>query len=150
MSLSMYYNRAKGGLMNINTKEMVDHGENLMIAGATGAVLGLISASIGGLDHKVAGFEVPVDGLASAGLALAGLSMRSPELLTASIAAGGSAATRTFEGLFKRAIGTHGDFDGGDIPFGFGNAAPQLYGQSMPQQFGWGAESNLQAAAAAL
>lgn len=117
MSLAHYYARGKAGLMNINTHEAVQHGEDLLIAGGTGLALGLISASIGGLDKHVAGMEVPVDGAVSFGLALAGLSIKSPELKVASIAAAGSASTRTFEKFFKKTL-AHGDFDGNDIPFG--------------------------------
>ena len=109
--LSHYYSRAKAGLMGINPHEATQLGEDWMIAGGTGLVLGLISASIGGLDKKIAGFTIPVDGLAAFGLALGGLMMRSPELKVASIAAGGSAATRTFEAFFKKSLGAHGDLD---------------------------------------
>lgn len=124
MSLAHHYARAKAGMMGINPKEATEHGERLLIAGATGGVLGLISASTGGLDKKIAGLNVPVDGLASLGLSVAGLAMHSPELLTASIAAAGSASTRTFEGIFKKGLGAHGDYDGNDIPFGA--ETPQL------------------------
>jgi hypothetical protein len=146
MSLAHYYSRAKGGLMNIDSKEAVQLGEDLLIAGGTGLVLGAISASIGGLDHHVAGMPVPVDGLASMGLALAGLSMRSPELKVASIAAGGSAATRTFEALFKRSLGAHGDFDGNDIPFGYGMEPRSLNSGGSSQQYGYGSDSLSRAA----
>jgi len=111
-------------MMNINPREATDHAEKMLIAGGTGAVIGMISASTGGLDKKIAGLTVPVDGLLSFGLSLAGLGMHSPELLTASIAAAGSASARTFEGFFKKGLGAHGDFDGNDIPFG--TEYPQL------------------------
>lgn len=116
--LSHYYGRAKSGLMNINPHEATQLGEDWLIAGATGMMLGLVSASIGGLEKDIAGFKVPVDGLFAFGLGAAGLAMRSPELRTASVAAGGSAATRTFEAFFKKALNAHGDFDSSDIPFG--------------------------------
>lgn len=137
MSLSMYYSKAKSGMMNIDSKEAVQLGEDWLIAGGTGAVLGLIAASMGGLDHTVAGMKVPVDGLLSVGLGVAGLSMHSQELKVASIAAAGSASTRTFTALFAKGMGAHGDFDGNDVPFGFGAGpeAPQLqagYGFGSP------------------
>jgi hypothetical protein len=139
MSISHYYGRAKAGMMNINPVEATELGEKWLIAGGTGLALGLISASMGGLDHKIMGMNVPVDGLMSLGLGVAGLSMRSPELQTASIAAAGSASTRTFEAIFKKGLGAHGDFDANDIPFGFGGA-PQLnagFG-GAPAQMGQG------------
>lgn len=133
-SLTHYYQRAKGGIANINGKDLADLGEDYLITGATGAVLGLISASIGSLDKTVAGMPVPVDGAVSLGLGLAALSTRSRELRVASIAAGGSAAARTFEKFFKKAMGVHGEFDGG--------AFPQLSPQSgYNYGYGWGAES---------
>lgn len=144
--LAHYYHKAKGGLMGINPREATQHTEDLLIAGGTGLVLGLVSASINGLDKKIAGFNVPVDGLASAGLAVAGLMMGSPELKVASIAAGGSASTRFFEGFFKKTMGAHGDFDSSDIPFGYG-AEPQ----QLQDQYGYGyGEDRLMAAAARL
>lgn len=124
-SLSHYYGRAKAGLMGINPNEAVQLGEDWMIAAGTGAVLGLMSAATGGMDKKIFGMEVPMDGLAAFGLALAGLSLRSRELQVASIAAGGSAATRTFEALFKKTV-TAGDFDQSDIPFGWGHEPAQM------------------------
>jgi hypothetical protein len=137
MSLSKHYNAAKAGLMGINPVHATEHAERLLIAGGTGLALGLISAGMGGLDHKVMGMNVPVDGLASLGLSVAGLAMHSPELLTASVAAAGSASTRSFEAIFKKGLGAHGDFDSSDIPFGFGgNEAPQMgagYGFGAPQ-----------------
>lgn len=142
MSLAHHYARAKAGLGGINPKEATEHGERLLIAGGTGLALGAISAATGGLDKKIAGMNVPVDGLASFGLSLAGLAMRSPELLTASIAAAGSASTRTFEGIFKKGLGAHGDYDGNDIPFGA--EAPQLAGYNYG--FGDGGHGHLPAA----
>lgn len=142
-SLSHYYGKAKSSMMGVSTKDMVELGEDYLVVGATGAVLGLISSSIGGLDKTIAGMPVPVDGALSLGLGLAALSTRSPELRIASIAAGGSAATRTFEKFFKKAMGAHGEFDGTGLPqmtAGYG------YG------YGWGHEAGdpVQAAAAGL
>lgn len=124
-SLSHYYSRAKGGLMKINPNEAVQLGEDWMIAAGTGAVLGLMSAATGSMDVKIFGMEVPMDGLAAFGLALAGLSLRSNELKVASIAAGGSASSRWFESFFKKTA-AHGDFDGSDVPFGWGAEPAQL------------------------
>lgn len=135
MSLTHYYSKAKSGLLNIDPKEGVALLEEWGIAGATGAALGLISAGVGGLDHKIFGFTVPVDGLASVVLGGVGLSIRSKELCTASVAAAGSASTRTFETLFRKGLGAHGDseFDyvGSQMGFGFGNAGSM--GQNRQQ-----------------
>lgn len=125
-SLSHYYASAKGGLAHIDPKEMADLTEDFMITALTGAGLGLASASLGGLDKKIAGFPVPLDGLASIALGFASLSTRSPGLKIASIAAGGSAATRTFEAIFKKGIGVHGEFEdlgGGYGGMGFGGGS---------------------------
>jgi hypothetical protein len=143
-SLSHYYSKAKGGLMNINPHEAVQLGEDLAIAGGTGAILGAMAAATGGMDKQILGMTVPMDGLASLGLAVAGLSIRSPELKVASIAAGGSAASRTFERLFKKTF-AHGDFDAENIPFGYGEDPAQLeagYG------YGYGQDRLVEAAAA--
>jgi hypothetical protein len=127
-------------MSTISGKELTEIGEDMVIAGATGAVLGLISASLGGLDKTVAGMPVPVDGALSVGLAFAGAGMRSQELRLASVAAGGSAATRTFEKFFKKAMGAHGEFDGqAEIP--------QFPGAGYG--YGWGFESGDRLAAAA-
>jgi len=139
-SLTHYYSRAKSGMASISGKELTEIGEDMVIAGATGAVLGLISASLGGLDKTVAGMPVPVDGAASIALAFAGAGMRSQELRLASIAAGGSAATRTFEKFFKKAMGAHGEFDGQA-------ELPQFPGAGYG--YGWGWESGDRLAAAA-
>ena len=158
--LSHYYGRAKESFAGINPKEATEHGEKMLIAGGTGLVLGLTSAIMGGLDHKILGMNVPVDGLASFGLAAAGLALHSPELLTASIAAGGSASTRSFEAIFKKGMGAHGDFDSTDIPFGFGYGTPQLqngFTAGSPQVngqfsagFGFGGEDKIAEAARSL
>jgi hypothetical protein len=131
-SLTHYYSRAKSGMASINGAQLAEIGEDMVIAGVTGAALGFISASIGGLDKTVAGMPVPVDGAVSFALAFAGAGMRSQELRIASIAAGGSAATRTFEKFFKKAMGAHGEFDSmAEVPqLGYG------YG------YGWGGEAS--------
>lgn len=146
-SFSHYYSRAKGGLVRINPEEAFEHFvENFAIVAGTGAMLGLLSASLGGMDKQVAGFSVPVDGIASVSLGLAGLALGMPELKTASIAAGGSAATRAFEKFFKKSI-AHGELDSVQEQFGYGYG----YGGALPapsdagavqSQFGfaWGAE----------
>jgi hypothetical protein len=137
-SLSHYYSNAKRGLGGINSVEAVQLGEEFLITGGTGAVLGLIAASKGGsLDMKIAGMNVPIDGLLSFGLGLAGLSIRSKELKIASIAAGGSAATRTFTNFFKKGVGVAGDEISGE-DFGFGEHE-QFAGSS---QYGWGSDAS--------
>ena len=132
-SLSHYYGRAKGGLSAINPVEATELGEDMLIAGGTGAVLGLIAAAKGGsLDITLAGMSVPVDGLMSFGLGLAGLSLKSKELKVAAIAAGGSAATRTFTAFFKKGLAAHGDID--SVNDAFGGGSPEM-------GFGWGADA---------
>jgi len=80
----------------------------------------LVSAAVGGLDKNIMGFNVPVDGLISIALGAAGLMdhanhKRSSILKIASIAAGGSAAVRTFEKFFKSnmhgVFGIKGEFE---------------------------------------
>jgi hypothetical protein len=130
-SLSHYYSSAKSGLGKINPVEATELGEDMLIAGGTGAVLGLISAAKGGsLDMTIAGMSIPIDGLMSFGLGLAGLSMKSKELKVAAIAAGGSAATRTFAGFFKKGLAAHGDLDAANEAFG-----------GDDHQYGWGADA---------
>jgi len=136
-SLSHYYGKAKSGLMNINPHVAGQLAEDWMIAGGTGLLLGLMSAATGGMDKKIAGFDVPMDGVAAAGLAIMGLGLHVPELKVASIAAGGSASTRTFEKFFKKSLGAHGDFDSSDIPFGSDGDYPQLPAYA----YGWGSDS---------
>lgn len=130
-NLSSYYARAKSGIAGINPKEAADLAEDWLVTGATGAALGLMAASFqGGLDTKVAGIEVPLDGLLSLGLGFAGLQTRSRQLQVASIAAGGSAAARVFTRFFQKGIGTHGE-------------AGQFDGSIHPQMgWGWGAEGD--------
>lgn len=133
MSISHYYSRAKHGLGSINSVEAVNLGEEFLITGATGAALGLIAASKGSLDVTLSGMKIPVDGLLSFGLGLAGLSMRSKELKVAAIAAGGSAATRTFTKVFAKGVAAHGDEINGD--FGFG------HNEQFGSQYGWGSDA---------
>lgn len=111
--LAAYYGRAKGGSLDLrNIYEEL--GQDWLITAATGAGVALISAAVGGLDKKIFGFPVPIDGLASVGLGIAGLQMGGETgqmLKVASIAAGGSAAVRTFEGIFKRGFGVTGELE---------------------------------------
>jgi hypothetical protein len=133
-SLAEYYGRAKSGFGTINPRDMAQLGEDWMVTAATGAGVGLLSAALGGLDHEIAGFPVPIDGLASLALGYAGLSMggETGEMLKiASIAAGGSAAVRTFEGFFKKGFGTKvkGEFE--ELSFSQKNLLPGFgFGQS--------------------
>lgn len=135
MSLAHHYGRAKQGLMGISPKAATEHAERLLIAGGTGAALGLLSAGLGGLDKTLFGMRVPLDGLASFGLSAAGLAMDSPELLTASIAAAGSASTRSFEAIFKKGFGAHGEFDSIGDNFQYG-AEPLLEGHGHQPAYG--------------
>ena len=112
-SMTHYYSRMKSGIGSIDPKDMAQLGEDYMIVAATGLGVGLLSGAIGGLDKKIAGFNVPIDGLISIGLGLAGLQMKGATgsaLKIASIAAGGSASVRTFEKFFKGAFGVKGEF----------------------------------------
>jgi len=126
-SLTHYFNRAKGELGNISQKEVEELGEDLAIAGATGAALALMSTTVpgGNMDYKVGGVAIPLDGALSVGLGIAGMTMKNKQLRTASVAAGGAAAARIFAGFFKQGLApkAHGmglDFDQNDIPFGIG------------------------------
>lgn len=113
-SMTGYYGRMKSGFGNIDAKDMAQLGEDWLITAATGAGIGLMSAALGGLDKKVAGFPVPLDGLASIALGVAGLEMKGESgkiLKIASIAAGGSAAVRTFEAFFKAGLHVKGEFE---------------------------------------
>src|SRR3972149_11316601 len=74
-SLTHYYARAKGSFGNIHPAEMAQLGEDFVVAAATGAGIGLMSAALGGLDKKVFGISVPLDGIAAGGLGFAGLQM---------------------------------------------------------------------------
>lgn len=101
------YRGFKASASSIKGEDMADLGEEWLITAATGAGIGLLSAALGGLDHKVFGLPIPVDGLVSIGLGVAGLEAQGDmarTLKVASIAAGGSAAVRTFEGFFKSGL----------------------------------------------
>jgi hypothetical protein len=126
-SLTKYFNRAKHDLAGINQREIEELGEDMAIAGATGAALALLSTTIpgGSMDYKVAGIKVPVDAALAVGVGIVGKATKNKQLATASIAAGGAAAARLFAGFFKGGLApkAHGfglDFDQNDIPFGMG------------------------------
>lgn len=113
-SLTEYYGRAKGSFGAVNPADVAQLGEDWMIAGATGVGLGLVSVALGGLDKKVFGFNVPLDGVAAGLLGLAGLNMRGTTghaLKLASVAAAGSAGVRTFEKFFKAGFKMSGEFE---------------------------------------
>lgn len=130
-SLSHYYGKAKGGIAGINPVEATELGEDMLIATGTGALLGLISAAKGGnLDIKLAGMTVPVDGLVSFGLGVAGLGIRSKELKIAAIAAGGAASTRVFSKFFAKGLAAHGELE---------DAVHGEFGAS--DEYGWGADA---------
>ncbi len=114
-SLTGYYGRAKGAMSfdNIDPRDVKELGTEYMIVAAAGAGVAFAGTLLGGLDKEVLGFPVPVDGLISVGLGVVGLATpgkMGDALKVASIAAGGSAAVRTFEGFFKRGFGVKGDF----------------------------------------
>ncbi len=129
-SLTSYYGRAKGSFGNIHPAEMAQLGEDWLIAAAAGAGVGLMSAALGGLDKKVFGITVPLDGIAAGIIGVVGLQVRGPTgdaLKLASIAAAGSAAGRTFEKFFKAGFKVKGDFEElGDS--GFGGYLPESVG----------------------
>lgn len=132
-SLTSYYGRMKSGVASINPEDMAQLGEDWMITAAAGAGVGLISAAIGGLDKKIAGFNVPVDGLVSLGLGFAGLQMGGDTgklLKIASIATGGSAAVRTFEKFFKGGFKVKGDFE--DLSSSYRLPPPGRFGGHLP------------------
>lgn len=113
-SLSEYYGNMKAGVGSIDPQDMAQLGEDWMVTAAAGAGIGLVSAALGGLDKKIAGVTVPVDGLIAVGLGVTGLQMSGQSgqfLKLASIAAGGSAAVRTFEKFFKAGFKVKGDFE---------------------------------------
>lgn len=133
----------------IDPKEATQLMEDYLIVAGTGLGLGLVSASIGGLDKTIAGFSVPVDGASSLLLGLAGLTTRNEGLKIASIAAGGSASVRTWEKFFKKALSAHGEDDFYDqLPPGYGADYGALeageedndYGYSS-HGFGFGSDS---------
>jgi hypothetical protein len=125
-SMTHYFNRAKSELSSINQREIEELGEDMAIAGATGAALALMSTTLkGGMDYKVAGIKVPVDAALAVGIGLVGKATKNKQLATASVAAGGAAAARLFAGFFKSGLApkAHGmglEFTQGDIPFGMG------------------------------
>jgi hypothetical protein len=127
-SLTHYFTRAKNELTSINNREIEEVGEDMAIAGATGAALALMSTAIpgGSMDYKVAGIKIPIDAALAVGVGIVGKATKNKQLSTASVAAGGAAAARLFAGFFKSGLGSakaHGmglDFDQSDIPFGMG------------------------------
>jgi hypothetical protein len=136
-SLAQYYGHAKTSVGEINPKDMAQLGEDYLVVAATGAGVGMMSAMLGGLDKQVLGFPVPLDGVASLVLGYAGLAMKGDTgkaLKIASIAAGGSAAIRTFEGFFKKGFGVKGeleDFSNTGMPGYQGAFGPTFaFGQS--------------------
>lgn len=140
-----YYGRAKGG-RGLDLKAIYEElGEDWLIAAATGAGLGVASAALGGLDVKIFGFPVPVDGLASLGLGVASLQVGGDMgrmLKIASIAAGGSAATRTFEGIFRRGFKVTGELE--DLgSSGFASPLNPYGGSSWGLGFGRGEQDAL-------
>ena len=146
----------KSGMGSIDPKDMAQLTEDWMITAAAGAGVGLLSAALGGLDKKIAGMNVPLDGLVSVGLGFAGLQMKGSTgkaLKIASIAAGGSAAVRTFEKFFKAGFRAKGDFEdlgtfgavGGHRFHGALPAYDQSFGPGVG--FGVGAQDSLVEAA---
>lgn len=118
----------KNAIAGIDPADVAELGEDYMIVAATGLGVGFLSGAIGGLDKKVAGFTVPVDGLLSLALGGLGLHLRNDMLKTASIAMGGSASVRTFERFFKGAFHVKGEFE--DLSSGGGFFG----GQRQPNQ----------------
>jgi hypothetical protein len=114
VALTEYYGRARGH-GSLDLRDLWDElSPDWLVTAATGAGLGMLSAALGGLDVKIFGFPVPVDGLASLGLGVAGVYMGGETgglLKIASIAAGGSAAVRTFEGIFRRGFKVTGELE---------------------------------------
>ena len=117
-ALSHYYGKMKHSITDIDPIEGRILGEDLMVATAAGAGIALISATTGGLDKKIHGFDVPIDGLISVALGVGGLMTHHHRyahvMKVASIAAGGSAAVRTFEKFFRsnlQNLGVKGEFE---------------------------------------
>ena len=142
-SMTEYYGRMKSGIGSINPKDMAQLSEDWMIATGTGAAIGLMSGATGGLDKKIAGLNVPLDGLVAIGLGVFGLQAGGDTgkiMKIASIAAGGSAAVRTFEKFFKAGFKVKGEFE--DLgSSGIPQFSPyQNYGQfsSGTSNFGFG------------
>lgn len=136
-SMTEYYGRMKSGLGSIDPKDMAQLSEDWMIATATGAAIGLMSGALGGLDKKIAGFNVPLDGLLGLGLGFFGLQAGGDTgkvMKIASIAAGGSAAVRTFEKFFKAGFKVKGEFE----DLGSSGISGYLPGRLNQSQFGPG------------
>ena len=138
-SLSHYYGSARSAFGSINPDDAWKLGEEWGIGAIAAAGAVGIAAAVGGMDKKVFGMPVPVDGAMAVGLGLFALSSKSKELRVASIALGGSAAVRTFSKLFGAKLGLHGEIDDwtssgySGMGFGFGNAATQF-----SPGYGWG------------
>jgi hypothetical protein len=112
-SLTGYYHQAGLSIGRIRSEDVEELGKDYMAVAATGAAIAFLGTAVGGLDKEIFGVTVPVDGLFSVALGAASLKVRGEPgnlLKVASIAAGGSAAVRTFEGFFKRGFGVKGDF----------------------------------------
>lgn len=149
-SLTEYYSQAKGGFGSIHPEEMAQLGEDWMVAVATGAGVGLMSAALGGLDKKIFGIPVPLEGVAAGVLGFAGLKTEGTTgqiLKLASIAAAGSAASRTFEKIFKAGFHVKGEFE--DLS-GMSISGHRWHGDHLfedPAGFGVGAQDALVEAA---
>jgi hypothetical protein len=149
-SFSHYYGEAKGrlGIAKINPKDMEQLGEDWLITAAAGAGMAAVGAMFGGLDKKILGFQVPLDGLGAGACGLVGLTTRSRGMQIASIALGGSAAVRTFGKIFSKGLGAHGEIDdwasgGYSGMFGFGGAgAAGALPQFANYGYGWGQDAH--------
>jgi len=115
-SLGSYYRRAMGAIGGHSIGQM---SMAWGAAGFTGAGLGLLSNSLGGLDQKVGSFSIPIDAVAGVALGVAAVGARSQVLKAASIAAIGHASVRFFEGMFHRhgvtIPGLHAGYDMPDL-----------------------------------
>jgi hypothetical protein len=138
----------KGEFQGINAHDATQMTEDWLVTAATGAAVGLVSATVGGVDKKIAGFNVPVDGLMSVALGIGGLMTRNHKysqiMKIGSIAAGGSAAVRTFEKFFKSNIhlGIKGEFE--DLgSHGIGEYGVSGHGRrhSLNSGYGYGASA---------
>ena len=146
-ALTHYYGQMKHSIAGINSHEATALGEDLMVATAAGAGIGLISATTGGLDKKIHGFDIPIDGLISVALGVGGLMTHHYKyahvMKIASIAAGGSAAVRTFEKFFRshlHSLGIKGEFeDLGSRGIGYRGYPGQLPGYAPGPGIAYGA-----------
>jgi hypothetical protein len=117
VAMTRYYGRMKGEFHSPSSEETAELTQDWLVTAATGAAVGLASATLGGMDKKIGGFNVPIDGLMSVALGVGGLVTRNHKyaqiMKVASIAAGGSAAVRTFEKFFRSNIhlGVKGEFE---------------------------------------